>query len=843
MKFTVLSLFLFLINLSLFAQNLPTGGNIKVSGIIEDSLSARPVAGSTVTISFQNNNKTISRQAVADLNGKFFVDNIPSNKKIRITVSAVGYINVSKEIFLTNPISGNNVFDAGKILLNAQTNTLQSVVVTTRTTPAMQFGIDSKIFNVEKNITAQGGTAVDVMKNIPSLSVDAQGNVLLRNSPPQIFIDGRPTILTLDQIAADDIEKVELITNPSAKFDASSSAGIINIILKKNKRVGLNGIASIGGGSPQLFNGNINLNLRQKKFNLFANGNYFTSGGIAKEETYRENKKDGVITDYFLQSTNNDRTRRFYSIRFGADYFIDNETTLSFTQSFNNGRFGNDEIQNQQYLDNTKALQYTGVRATNGSGNFNRASSRLSFERRFNSADHKLTADITYNNGSRDNANLTINDFYNPDGSIYQPDTRVRNNGSGNDHQIIGQVDYSHKITDDKRIEFGLRTFYNNTSSKFGTYSIDEGGSETKLPLSNNIKYTENVSAGYFNYANKWKSLIYQVGLRVELSKLDGTLIDSNVNFGYKFPDGFKDLGYALFPSFFITKHLNETEDVQLNYSKRIRRPRFWQVNPFINIDDPMNISVGNPALKPEYTNSFELNYSKTFNNRGGSFLASVYFKNNVGDITDYSDTIPQDIYDQLSNAGVSPDAILNTYINAGHTNSLGGEFTIQKNITKQFDLTYNISLQYNETKASVNKKDLSNQGFNFQTKLISNYKIVTDASRLFNNLGFQLIAEYEGPEVIPQGKEKAQFGADFAMRKEFLKNKKASLSFSVNDIFNTRKYGTIYDTEEFYQDAYERWNVRSFRLTFSYKFGNTDIFRKKENNNNTQDEERPDFN
>lgn len=285
-------------------------------------------------------------------------------------------------------------------------------------------------------------------------------------------------------------------------------------------------------------------------------------------------------------------------------------------------------MQTQQFLNSDKTLNYTGLRNTNGTGNFKRrSSSRLSFERQFNTPDNKLTADITYNKGGRDNKSVILNTFSNPDGSDYAPESRVRNDGTDDSYQIIGQIDYSNKMSDNKRIEFGLRTYYNSSKTNFGAFSVDKENIETKLPLSNNYKYYESVNAGYFNYANKWKSFTYQVGLRVEFSKFDGTLIDSNFHFGYKFPDGFKNLGYALFPSFFLTRPLSDNQDVQFNYSKRIHRPRFWQINPFVDINDPLNIRQGNPALQPEYTNSFELNYFNRFNNNGGSFLGVVYFK------------------------------------------------------------------------------------------------------------------------------------------------------------------------------------------------------------------------
>jgi outer membrane receptor protein involved in Fe transport len=833
MKFLLLLPFL-LIGSCLSAQNKGTPASLNITGLVTDSITQKPVPGATVEIVSKDNTQ-YKGNAISDFSGKFTVKNVPALNNLQVTITAIGYGTEILHTSLTKSDFDLNKKDIGTVQLPQATNTLKNVVVTATAAPAMQFGIDRKIFNVEKNITSQGGTAVDVMKNIPSLSVDVDGNVQMRNASPQILIDGRPTILTLDQIAADDIERVELITNPSAKYDASAAGGIINIVLKKNKRVGLNGIASVGAGSPSVLTGHANLNLREKKFNLFASGNYNRSGGTSKEKAYRINKDNGVPTDYFNQSSENDRTRKFHSIRFGMDYYLDDKNTLSFTQSFNRGEFGNTETQNQEYLDINKTLEYTGYRTTNGLGNFSRNSSRLSFERQFDEPDSKLTADITYNKGGNGDNDIIVNSFFNPDGGIYEPETRVRNSGSGDNHQVIGQVDYSNKLNENKRIEFGARTYYNSSTSHFGTFSIDGMDNETKLPLSNNYKYKETVNAGYFNYANKWKTITYQVGLRVELSKFDGTLIDSNLHFGYKYPDGFKNLGYALFPSFFLTKSLNENTDVQFNYSKRIRRPRFWEVDPFVDINDPLNIRQGNPALHPEYTNSFELNYFNRFPNNGGTFLGVLYFRNNVGDVTQYSDTISPDLYQKLNNAAISPDAILNTFINAGYTNRMGAEFTVEKKFGPQFDLTYNLDLQYRTTKASVGKINLDNKGFDYETKLIANYKIVTEKSKLFNNLGFQLTANYESPRVIPQGKTKQEFVSDFAMRKEFLKRKAASVSLSINDIFNSRKFGTIYDTEDFYQDSYRRWSVRTFRVTFSYRFGDSefDLFKRKNNNNN----------
>ena len=284
MKFLLLC-FLVVFSIYGFGQDNKT---VEFTGIITDSITNKALAGATITFTYDNPKITsdnpglyVKKNSISTNSGKFDI-NLPVVNKFSLTVSAIGYETLFKEIFLTDSSTSDKktiLKNFGAVKLKQNSNTLSNVVVTATVAPAMQFGIDRKIFNVEKNITSQGGTAVDVMKNIPSLSVDVDGNVQMRNSTPQILIDGRPTILTLDQIPADDIERVELITNPSAKFDASSAGGIINIVMKKNKRVGFNGIASVGAGSPSVLTGNINLNLREKKFNFFASGNYNKSGG------------------------------------------------------------------------------------------------------------------------------------------------------------------------------------------------------------------------------------------------------------------------------------------------------------------------------------------------------------------------------------------------------------------------------------------------------------------------------------------------------------------------------------------------------------------------------------
>lgn len=793
--------------------------NNKLYGKLISEASGKPVEAASVQLFVGD---SLIRGMLSRANGDFSFEDLPANIQFTLQISAIGYEPIRQQISPAAAEGGRAEFsqDMGNISLAAEVKQLGNVVVTS-SRPALELGIDRKIFNAAKSYTSTGGTAVDLMKNIPSVSVDIEGNVTLRNSQPQIFVDGRPTILTLDQIPADNIDKVELITNPSAKFDAASSGGIINIVLKKNKRVGLNGIFTAGIGSPKIANSNLNLNLRQGKLNFYLSGGFNQQGGRARSETYRENKENGVIDNYFNQYSYNDRLRRFANLRFGFDFFIDNRNTISLTQQIGRGRFRYDEDQDQEYLNSSKVMEYYGERFADGKTIFKRNSTILNYKHNFPKTGQELTADLTYNYGTRSENSSIENGFYFPNGSPYSEATLVENQGDEKSNQLTAQIDYVNPISENAKIEMGLRSFRNYSRSKYDAFSLTNGIPE-KLSLSNHYEYTELVNAAYATYSNKIGTFGYQLGLRAEMSDFDGLLIDSAYKFGYNYPGKIENIWNALFPSVFLSKELTENDQLQVNYSRRIRRPRFWQINPFIEINDPTNLRQGNPQLRPEFINSFEVNYSHNYGK--GNFLGVLYFRNNPDDITQYSDTITTAQYLELQNAAVDPNAILNTFINAGVTNRYGAEFTLQHKQSENFEITPTVNLQYRTVRAQVGDLDLSNEGFNWEAKLMVNYRLMTERNKFFNKLAFQLMGEYESPEVIPQGRNKSQYSVDFAVRKDFLKKDKATITFGINDVFNTNRWGTIYDTDRFYQDSYRRWNVRSFRLTFSYKFGDAEF-------------------
>ena len=434
-------------------------------------------------------------------NGDFRFENFPHADSFRLLITAVGYGGWQKII---TPQKANAINDLGNIVLVGQSSVMNNVVVTAQR-PALQMGIDRKLFSVDRNLTATGGTALDVMRNIPSVAVDVEGNVQLRNAEPQIFVDGRPTILTPDQIPADQVERIELITNPSSRFDASSSAGIINIVMKRSKRIGINGVATLNGGHPSTYGGNLSLNVRQGKLNVFTSGSYNQRSSRGTGKTLRTNLDNGVIENYFNQNAINDGRRRFGSLRFGVDFFATNRTTLLATQNIVKGNSINNEVQDQQYLNSSKVLERYGKRNGNGKDEYNRYSTQFNFTHKFPEQGKQLTADFNYNYGkSAENSGIT-NAFYLPDHTPYSNAAQVRNAGRSNNDQYTFQADYTDPFGEDAKLEAGVRSYINKQQSYFSSFSVNNG-QETILPLSNNYAFREQVNAGYVSFSNKEKT-------------------------------------------------------------------------------------------------------------------------------------------------------------------------------------------------------------------------------------------------------------------------------------------------------------------------------------------------
>ena len=520
--------------------------------------------------------------------------------------------------------------------------------------------------------------------------------------------------------------------------------------------------------------------------------------------------------------------------RIGFDYFIDNRNTVTLTQSFMKANM-DPNASSYIYTDSTSNGSYDDLqkRETNSDNHFRNTSSQVSFKHNFPKAGHEWTVDATYNKGKNENNALINSNYYNLPGEAFTHTYIQQQLGIGNNENLILQTDYSNPLSDKSKFELGARASIRKTNSGTGIYAVDNSFKVLDTLQSIEFDSKDEVYATYATYTNRFKKLGYQIGLRAESSVYEGN------NKGQKFNT---DYPISLFPSLFLSQKLNDNTDLQLNYSRRINRPGFWQLFPFVDISDSLNISHGNPALKPEFTNSIELTYSKTFKNRD-NFIASVYFKNTNNLITRYLQPEYVKAYDS-----VMP---VSTYINANKSYVTGLELIGKNKITKFWDLTSNLNL-------FTSKIDLENQPDPDQFP--SYFIKINNNIRLPKNFSLQVSGDYQskiisspggnaggrggggygggmggmfggGALSAAQGYIRPNYGVDAAIRFEFLKDKKASISLNVNDIFKTRKYDSYTETAFFIQDS-QRWrDAQMFRLNFNWRFGKFDanLFKRKD--------------
>ena len=820
-------------------------------GKVLDSVSNKPLEAASVQLiqnKFDSATKKRKDVVVGGMlttkKGEFSIENLPIMATYKLKITAIGYKTIEKRVnFEMNMAAARSGDfssmlsavdkDLGNIKLEADAKQLENVTVSA-SKATLEMKIDRKVFNVEKNLNSVGGTAVDVMKNVPSVNVDIDGNVSLRNASPQIFVDGRPTTMTLDQIPADAIASVEIITNPSAKYDASGGgAGILNIILKKNRKAGYNGNLRAGidmRGRPNLGG---DVNMKQGKVNFFAAGQFGMRKSISNVKTDRVDYN--ADTTSYLKQRNKPINSGFFAFgRAGMDYFIDNRNTLSIGGNLVRGQFKTTDLINT-YRDTVRpsgTISDRGERGSKSTGNFRNYGATLSFKHNFAKANKELTADFNYNYSKNDNVGDYTTQYFFSNNSPKTPQFIEQSKGGGTNRFITIQTDYADPITSSMKIEAGLRAAFRNFTSFNNNFVQTTPGQYLLIPgLSNDYKFNDELYAGYLTFSHQRKKLSYQLGLRAESSSYTGNLVSKNQKFKTEYP-------LSLFPSAFATYKLNDKEDMQLNYSRKINRPNFFQLIPFIDYSDSLNLSVGNPGLIPEFTNLLELSYSNQYK-AGNSLLATVYFRNTNDLITRYQ------YKDANPNPARADSVIITTYANANRSYTVGLELTGKNKPAKWWDLTTNLNLFNSTIKAGNIPGTVSSSLFSWFAKINNNFKLP-------KNFSIQLSADYTaktlvapggggnrgmgmmfggGSQPSAQGYIKPIFGADFSIRKEFLKNNAASITLQFSDIFRTRLYATHNESAFFVQDNERRRDPQFVRLNFNWRFGKIDVFLFKRKN------------
>lgn len=836
------------------AQNMNMG---HFYGKIVDANTNKPVEAASVQL-LQNKLDSATKKRrdmiisgmLTDKKGEFSLENLSIMATYKLKVTAIGYKPFETKAFF-NMAAGSGKpgdmssmlnavdKDLGNIKLEIDAQQLQEVTVTGNK-PLLTMGIDRKIFNVEKNLTSVGGTAVDVMRNVPGLNVDIDGNVTMRNASPQLFVDGRPTTMTLEQIPSDAIASVELITNPSAKFDASGGgAGILNVVLKKNRKAGYNGSvrANLDSRLRGGFGGDINI--KTDKVNFFSNGQLGFRKSIGTVNTTRTDYLQDALVN--LKQDNGPVGKGLFGFgRMGADYFIDNRNTLTLSGSIVKGNFKNNDLisilRDSIYnIDPSTIHSEIGSRSSSSEAHFQNIGSMLSFKHNFAKANKDISADVNYNYSKNNNQNDLGTQYFTANNSPKTPLLFQRSLGGGTTKFFTSQVDYEDPITSTIKIEAGARVAIRNFYSFNDNFLKNPvtGNYESITALNNTYKFNDKVYAAYATFSQKLKKFNYQLGLRIESSKYEGTLITKSQSFSNEYP-------FSLFPSVYAAYSITEKQDIQLNYSRKINRPNFFQLIPFIDYTDSLNLSKGNPDLVPEFTNLLELSYQNQLGT-GHNLLTSVYFKNT-------NDLIARYQYRTVNpNPGTKPDSvIMSTFANASKTYSIGLEITSKNKIAAWWDLTTNINFFNATLKAGNLPGGVNSDQFSWFAKMNNSFKLPKSFS-------IQLSGDYQAKTLVQpnggggggrgggpmfggfntpsaQGYIKPYYGVDIAIRKDFLKNNAASLTLQFNDMFRTRVNTVVSSSEYFDQEVMRRRDPQVFRLNFNWRFGKMDasLFKRK---------------
>lgn len=809
-----------IISFSIKAQSPAGGGNKdmmkafkdikgRVYGKIIDAKTKKPVEFASVVVLWYNKDSILGG-ALTQENGEFNLENLPAMGGFRLRATQIGYKSYETKIYIQLPNKIEQ--DLGDIKFEVDQKLLNEVEVTAEKNTVVM-SIDKRTYNVDKDISIKGGTAADVMKNVPGVTMDADGNAQLRNQSPTIFVDGRPTNLTLPQIPADQIDRVEIITNPSVKFDANTTGGILNIVMKKNLKPGYNGMIMGNAGTGDRCGGMINLNIKEAKWNISSMYSYNQAINKTLGYTYRSQLDSlGNTSGKFNQSNQTNFTNAFNFGRLGVDYSINNRNTISLNGMIMGGKFITHDEQTYDILDKNSVQRLYGGRLNDQNAAFQNYNAQVVYKKTFPTAGKEFTIDGSYNLTDSHNSYLFTTDTHAPNYPDTISNTYQKNIGVTNANQYVLQIDYVNPISETRKFEAGIKSFYknsltsNNTSNAFRNQDIFTSDSI----MSNHYVIDDMVNAAYVNFNDKlfW-GITYQAGLRFEASYYKGNITDKKQTFSYQYPSSSEDLIKSLFPGVYFSKKLKNTQELQVNFSRKISRPNFFQLMPFIMFSDKQNIRIGNPQLKPEFKNIAELNYNKTYTK--GSYLGSGYFRYEEQPITDVAYPSQFD-----------PTVLVNTTVNGKNSIRYGIEHTIKYTFFKNLDVTLNTNAYYIYINGTVvqGQPDVKAEGYAYNAKATFSYKFP-------KQLTLQVNGNYESPRILLLGYSNPVYSMDVSVNKMI--GTKWIINATLSDAFNTRRMGAHYETPYYVQDLSRRRESRFVKLSITHLFGKMDasIFKK----------------
>lgn len=778
---------------NLYAQQ--TGS---VTGLLTDAENNKPVEFATVGLFDKATNQPV-KGVQTGLDGKFTINGL-ADGTYQVRITFVSYTSFTKDSIVISP--SQKAVDLGAIKLARATSVLKEVVVKAQPN-TIQLGVDKKTFSVDQSLVSQGGSATDLLSNVPSVQVDVDGNVNLRGSSNvRVLINGKQSALTggsvsdiLQSLPASSIENIEVITNPSSKYDPEGQSGIINIILKKNARVGFNGQAAFTAGNYDTYNGNLNLGYQTPKFNLYTNYSYRHGKRVGNGYT---NRQTFIGADTLFQNQTQDQSFVFdsHNIRAGIDWNAGDKTTISLSGNVNTRQrdrfqtgstdlFGQSGLTQQTIQDNV----------SNGSGtNYD---INLDLDQKFKRKGEQLTANIGYSKGDEDNY-----DYLNTAYRYYQPVSATNflqnnyNKERGNNWNI--QADYVLPFADNKgKLEAGYRTtIAENDNDYLVDTAFTQGMFQRDLSQTNRFLYNEYIHAVYANYQRQFGNFGIQAGVRLEDANIRTSLQDSASTVRNK-QDYFR-----VYPSIFLSQKISDAQTIQLSYTRRVSRPRNRQLSPFLDRSDPLNYQQGTPLLRPEDTHSFELSYINYW--KALTLTSSLYYR------------LTNENFQRIS---VALDSVrtLTRFANVNSARNAGYELIAKWNFSQVFDVTGNVNVYYRQIDGDADLGLQETSGYAWNANITGNIKPI-------KKVGIQLRYDYQGPQVIAQGKMKAMYGLDAGIKYDI--TDKLNISGNVRDMFNTRRFRSeIYNLAgqyPYYQDASRRFSMRVVTFSIGYRFGST---------------------
>ena len=807
-KITSLFLLLALLTLSynIFATEVVSHAEPEIKGKVIDVETDGPLEYATVSL-FNSQDSTLVTGVITDMKGEFSLKTKPG--KYYVVIQFMGYEPKTININLKEKVN------LGNIVMRPDSALLEEVeVVAEKSTMTMT--LDKRVFNVGKDVSSTAGNAIEVLDNIPSVNVDVEGNVSLRgDSGVQILVDGKVSGLAgvstqdaLRSLQADMIEKIEVVTNPSVRYDAEGTAGIINIVLKKDKRKGFNASVDLRGGFPVQWGEKFikedfpfqtgvgtSFNYRFKKFNVFANYNF----------NYRDDISDGyTMTEYFEdcmfdptlknhddatqiteQLTYRNRNRKGHNLRGGFDYYFTDDDILTFSTMYRQSKGHN--TPSVTYIDNFPfdGVQNFSRRTENWFNDRPMMEYTLSYDKYFGTKDNSLKASVRYfTNSDTEWSDIVDAEFLTQeDMDLNIPSFSINQHTHAQENQqnLQATVDFVHH---------------------YGFSVVELGGKYTNQLINNNLMVTENdiiltdythdfdynqqVAALYAIYGREFGRFSGQVGLRSELTIIDTYLKDTEERNDQKYFD--------FFPTGHLNYSLTEVDQIQASYARRIRRPWYHQMAPFHSFNDDRNIRMGNPALKPIYTDSYEMSYLRFWDKGNINFTA--YYRHSTDVIRHFTTVVGDVSYSRPENFGISDD--------------YGLELVGSLDIFKWWNLNGSINFFKSNTVGDWNGRHYVTDSYNTFARLVAKF-------RFKKVCDFQITGRYMGPREEPLGYRDANYWCDFAASRDIL-NRNATISLNIRDVFGSRQHGGESWGDNFWQYSESTWSTTSVTLNFNYR-------------------------